>query len=364
MDQLVETRESHKFSRTLKASLLMAVLVIGSVSYIPFAYAADPPITILVNTKVTSDITFSTGGFIIGADDITLDLQGHTITGPFLACAPACPGGINGIDIDGHTGVTVKNGIVEGFVFGVRLSDADNNVVKSLVVKDSTFNGISLFSGSDDNVIKGNTLEDNGSPGSGFGLIINGGTGNLVTGNTITGNAVAGVMLFSSGTRENVVKGNDISGNDNHGMFFQAGATLNVAKENTINGNGANGILMLTRFNSVLENTISGNTGRGITFGGGGSDNIIRENTISGNLDRGINIAGDRNEFIENTIVNNVGFGMFFVPPAGDNLIRENVLSGNTDVDIRDISSGAGTLGTANTYEENVCTSSIPAGLC
>ena len=358
MDQLVETRESHKFSRTLKASLLMAVLVIGSVSYIPFAYAAISPIPITTDTQLTADLTFSSSGFIIDADDITLDLNGHTITGPFLACAPACPL-VFGIDIDGHTGVTVKNGIVEGFVLGVRLNDADNNVVKSLVVKDSTFNGISLFSGSDNNVIKGNTLEDNGSPGSGFGLIINGGEDNLVTENTFTGNAVAGVMLFSSGTENNEVKGNDISGNDRMGVFVQA-SVANVVTGNTISGNVEFGVFILNAgIDNVIEkNTITGNLRRGI-FNVGSHDVIIEKNTVSGNGEQGIMLVAGAsgNEISKNVVEDNGSFGIQL--SSSGNTITKNDVTGHSPFDVFDTTGGGG-----NTYVKNSCGSSNLAGVC
>lgn len=83
---------------------------------------------ITTDTVLDSDLTCPAEGIVIGADNITLDLNGHTLTGPGLTCSPICPG-VDGVRVDVHTGVTIKNGYIAGFVFGVRLVDASNNVV-------------------------------------------------------------------------------------------------------------------------------------------------------------------------------------------------------------------------------------------
>ena len=65
---------------------------------------------------------------MIGADDITLDLNGHSISGdgkPVRRCPrrQPCDIGIN----DGHDGVTVRNGSVRGFGIGVVVAGARDN---------------------------------------------------------------------------------------------------------------------------------------------------------------------------------------------------------------------------------------------
>ena len=74
--------------------------------------------TITVDTTLDRDLLdCPNNGIVIGADDITLDLNGHTISGdgkPFKACPEReiCDVGVLN---DGHDGVTVRNGSVGQF---------------------------------------------------------------------------------------------------------------------------------------------------------------------------------------------------------------------------------------------------------
>ena len=65
-------------------------------------------------------------GLVIGADGITIDLNGHAIKGV------NAPGSV-GIDSDGHPGVKIKNSsIANFFVDGVRLHASPRSVVRNL----------------------------------------------------------------------------------------------------------------------------------------------------------------------------------------------------------------------------------------
>lgn len=64
---------------------------------------------------LTSDVVFHSSGFIINANDMTLDLGGHQIS----RAAGGSPGA--GIAIRVFHGVMVKNGTVKGFTQGIQL---------------------------------------------------------------------------------------------------------------------------------------------------------------------------------------------------------------------------------------------------
>lgn len=67
--------------------------------------------TITQDTRLTSDLTCPPGnGLVIGADNIILNLGGHTISGNFATPFPT-----TGVEINSHSGVTVRNGTIEGF---------------------------------------------------------------------------------------------------------------------------------------------------------------------------------------------------------------------------------------------------------
>ena len=78
--------------------------------------------TITADTTLDSDLLdCPNNGIVIGADDITLDLNGHTIDGdgdPFEPCPKDEPCDI-GVLNEGHDGVTIKGGTVTDFGLGV-----------------------------------------------------------------------------------------------------------------------------------------------------------------------------------------------------------------------------------------------------
>jgi Ca2+-binding RTX toxin-like protein len=95
------------------------------------------------------DLVFSgkTGSAItIAADNVVIDLNGHTITGSRAADSFA-----SAISAADRSGITVRNGSIEGFFYGVRLDDSStgtvrygNHLVSNLDVSDCTFRGITV----------------------------------------------------------------------------------------------------------------------------------------------------------------------------------------------------------------------------
>lgn len=92
--------------------------------------------TITQNTVLTADVgpcpANLGNGIIIGADNITLDLNGHQVLGT--------PGLLNdaaGIYVFRRTGVTVKNGTVRDFDCGVAIEGGSGNTVTSIYAHDN-----------------------------------------------------------------------------------------------------------------------------------------------------------------------------------------------------------------------------------
>ena len=75
------------------------------------------------NHVITGDTTLSAdhiGNIVIAANDVTLDCDGHEVTGL---------GSGDGILLDGRTGVTIKNCRVSNFKNGIRLKSSFRNVL-------------------------------------------------------------------------------------------------------------------------------------------------------------------------------------------------------------------------------------------
>ena len=90
-------------------------------------------------------------GIVIRADDVTLDLNGHTIDGDgteFAGCANKHAFCDVGILNDGHDGVTVKHGSVRQFAFGVfavsRVGTARHNGFRGISASRNRFRNRAL----------------------------------------------------------------------------------------------------------------------------------------------------------------------------------------------------------------------------
>jgi len=258
---------------TARAWLLVVACLMAGMG--PQAAASDLcGTTIFADLKLDHDLTCTGPGLIVGADGITINLNGHTITGP---------GSGVGISVPNRTGVWIVGGTVRNFLAGVQLVNSTAIVVKE-----------NRFTGNQDAVF----------------LI--GTNGSTIKENTAWQNTRVGVMLRPSGIRN---------------------STQNVVAENTLTDN-TNGIILVETptGNTIKENRISGSSNAGLNVNGAVSGNVIKENAFIGNaagirLNAGVGgLFPNGNRFIENTIsMNTCGV----MGPAGDNTFKENVLEGN-----------------------------------
>src|SRR5690348_15511399 len=85
--------------------------------------------TLTQSTKLDHDLVNCPGdGIVIGAHNITLDLNGHTIDGSGFP-----PGSSNGVDDSGgFDNVTIENGTITGFRNGVVFRNVDASTVSRL----------------------------------------------------------------------------------------------------------------------------------------------------------------------------------------------------------------------------------------
>jgi hypothetical protein len=212
--------------------IVAAALVAGALAA-PASQAAGAPLhcgaTITKSTKLTQDLTNCPGaGLRIGADAITLDLNGHTVS----AAAKRNPKA-HGILNVGHDRVTIKGGTVQGFgAYGVRLAGVQRNLVVDVTMT-ANFTGIGLVESSQ------NVVQRSAMTGSRFtGVNLTGGTANRVVHNRIADSIGYGVLLQTSvadhGSRNRIVE-NAIVGK---GIQVNPGQVAPMIARNTIQGDG------------------------------------------------------------------------------------------------------------------------------
>ncbi|SDN07006.1 parallel beta-helix repeat (two copies) [Geodermatophilus siccatus] len=246
--------------RTREAAVVLSAGVL--VTSLGVAPASAQPLTcgttITVSTYLTVDLIDCTGdGIVIGAPNITLDLQGHLIDGDGLTQG-------DGVDNSGgHDRVTIRNGRIQEFSEGVGLENAERNTVTNLSVSYNEFSGIEL-SDSDRNVVQRNVAHHN-SEGIGLGQALNG-----------------------NGSDRNTVDDNWVHDNENEGIALENGAERNEVTDSVAFANGF-GILVDSEgstHNRIERNFANSNTQQGIYVGE--VTTFVRRNSANLNVDYGI----------------------------------------------------------------------------
>lgn len=299
--------------------------------------------TIVGNTVLTNDQDCTEEGIIIGADNITLDCDGHIIEGT----------GINiGIWAIGRKNITIKNCIVKNFWSGITFT----TTIDSYLLNNTALNnkrGIELRSSSTNNLIEENKVRNSSEMGVQFFSLS---TGNRLIDNLIEFNPSMGVFL-GAGTGNQLIHNNIIRNNSNHAIqVFQAND--NIITNNILNYNreGVNTFLTNTHRNNIMHNTIIGSSSRGISLVG--RNNTIDNNTIEGTqggsaieLRNGVR----NNSITNNRIQNNFNSGMQ-IGDGTENRVANNIIQTNSIFGFRII------RGYENIVEDNIITAN-PVGL-
>src|SRR6266849_7603166 len=184
---------------------------------------------------LANDLTCAGDGMVIVSDNVTVDLGGHTLTGPGMGPQtwPLPQLDSVGVRVGGHTSVTIRNGKTTAFSTGIYFIDMVASSIESvttlrnrfgfyihasqkITVKDSDveFNIYGLhLQNSDDCVLVNNLLarQTYNSPG-GYGLYLYASSRNRVTDNTIDSNINWGIWF--SDAKENVIFHNNVVGNN------------------------------------------------------------------------------------------------------------------------------------------------------
>src|SRR3954453_20111649 len=129
--------------RALLTRLIVLALLVAGTAVIGAGPAAARTLrcgdVITVDTTLDGDLLDCPDeGLLIGADDITLDLDGHTVDGDGIS-PETCPvqGRACDVGVDntaGHSGVTIQGGSIREFAAGVIVSGGDGNQLRRLTI--------------------------------------------------------------------------------------------------------------------------------------------------------------------------------------------------------------------------------------
>lgn len=289
--------------------------------------------TITTDTTLDSDLIDCLGdGIVIGAPNIELDLNGHTVDGD-----GAAPGiGIN--NSAGHDGVEIEHGTIQEFDVGVRLVGASRNELEGLNVTASTGDAAILLESSSGNRLARNTTSAN----AGHGIHLIGSNNNRLVRNTANMNE-DGIDLLNSDN--NRLEGNVASQNRDDGILLVSANLPGTSSSN----------------NTLVQNRANGNVGTGFLLHVGDS-NLLRRNTANGNTAQGmILIASDNNTLRLNTTSSNTGDGVLILSDSDGTLLDRNTANQNgTTVNLDD---GLQTLNAATTFVGNIANNNADLGI-
>ncbi|HEX2023311.1 MAG TPA: PA domain-containing protein [Acidimicrobiales bacterium] len=163
-------------------------------------------------------------GLVVRASNVTVNLNGKRI---FAAQGPGDTAGIRLANPtnppSGLTGVTVRNGTIQGFDAGVAIFGGSRNVVREMVIRDNVNpggpnvacdlgDGIALTN-SDNNRIENNRLVNNG-PYGGISLIFDS-DANLVRNNSLQGHNIRGIVGCGNANQDEGIRIEGPGANDN-----------------------------------------------------------------------------------------------------------------------------------------------------
>lgn len=360
--------------------LLMATLLADVAAGVTVGCGA----VITRSTKLSADVGPCPGeGVVIAADNVTLDLGGHTISGnPQARVAPDKPG----VVLRQVSGVTVRNGTIARFDAGLVIMGGGHNTVRRVTVRDNVNyrvvtgrdsqpedivpdegpycdlgDGIAAFN-SNDNVVEQNVLFGNG-PFSAVSLVFDS-NGNRVVDNDIRDNDVLNETPDGVGT----VCGSTANGPipdpppfccDAHGRHSQdtgvrvegPGAEHNVVERNLMRRNGLAGVLV---------------SGFHLEEGANNGFNLIRRNRIYQTGLRVHDSTGDGTEAYRSSGIQLHHSGPPFIHVSYGNVIEGNDSSGNfaAGIEVTGPEPGSGVLGEhGNTIRNNVVNDNFLDGI-
>ncbi|MDQ3882787.1 MAG: right-handed parallel beta-helix repeat-containing protein [Thermoproteota archaeon] len=248
------------------------------------------------DVTLTSDLNCANGdGLIVGASDITINLNGYSITsgGPSAGGGEGTPTASGGPSAGGGEGTPTASGGPSGATdplttdydgtSGILVANADNVAIAGLGKIDGFTRGVTFLGSS------GGSLSDVQMSGNDIGAVVASSSGVEISRNTLTNNGIAVVFDSSNG---GVTAFNQIVANLKEGVLL-LGSSDNVVAANNMYGNGANGIYLdpMSRGNNIDYNTVFGHDTADLNNADGMPTNV-NQNSFGDNNNCGTSLPG------------------------------------------------------------------------
>ena len=207
--------------------------------------------------ELNSNLNCSGDGLIVGGDDTTIRLNGHTIMGPGPDSSKV------GVSVGNQDGVRIEGpGTIEQFQAGILASGAEGTVITSMILEN---NQIAIFSTGTEglqamqNIITRNSI----------GMASHSSNGLELRENLLTSNVLAGITFVATG--ESLVSTNNVIESEN-GIFIDPQSSDNRIESNNVlrnkvDMNNANGLATNVNQNGYSDNNCQISNPSGLCIG-------------------------------------------------------------------------------------------------
>lgn len=231
-----------------------------------------------------------------------------------------------GIQITSSNGNIIStrgsNTLENNTFYGIYLDNSDNTFMQPLTIKGSSYAGIAIYNGSDNTLVDGVTIQNNG-----YGIYVYNSNSNYIVSCNISNNNFYGVYMDNSD--QNTLDNNQITNNPYSGVSLYFGSDNNTFIDNNISDNGFGMYFYQSNSNEITENWFQ-NAYYGIYFDQS-DNNSIHENQLLGNSYANLALySSDNNTFYNNTSQES-GFGIYIENSDGNTIYQCNFLNNTSN---------------------------------
>jgi parallel beta-helix repeat protein len=264
--------------------------------------------------RITADATLHhdlvdcpNNGIVIGADNVTLDLNYHRIDGdgaPAAGCDPEAEFCDVGVLNRGHDGVTIAHGSVRQFLVGVWGLNVSHNRLLGISSSENECCGLGFFRGTR-SVVRNSSGSHTARERRGPGMFLIESHHVRVLHNSFRDNGDQGI--FVHGSTHNLFKGNLFSHNEFFGIILER-ANRNRVRRNRSDRDGEVGIYIAGGNRNVMARNRVSHVRRSEGFGraieiDGGDHNVIARNSVRDTEEHAILVGCPRCGGIVGTVV-------------------------------------------------------------
>ncbi len=296
----------------MKSKLILPFLLL--VLLLPAIYSIDINSCQNLNTagatyNLVSDVSSATTCFSITANSITLDCQGHTMTGSIVSYT-------YGIYANGRSNLNIRNCVVRNWDYGVYVLNTTSSNFTNNTAYNQSFSFVLSYS-------PNNILASNYAYNSNYGFFLQSSSSNSLSNNYANNSNWAGFILYYSSSN-NTLTNNSAYNSSQHGFLLDNSPNNTLTNNSAYNSSWSGFYIYQSPNNSLISNSAYNSNDFGFVFDNSSANDITRNLAYNSGLDGFLLRFSHENTLANNDV--NSSIWQAFVLSSSSN----NVLSGNS----------------------------------